>query len=922
MRAGMAQAGPAIVGAESPRSGTGVMPWGIGVAAVETAEIALQRVAAGILGGVPPQQFMDSIYSAGQQLGNRAFLRWVREWQGEGRGQAMRSLPGEVTGEAVPVAASPVMVSGPLQLMPKKRRKKVAPEAPETQQEAQPGTGAAVMPGAQATPEAPAVPKKAATPAQGQASETTGAVEKKKKKKSRVQVALNILRSENVQAFGRYIEAEIAETELLHNLCERINRAQDLAGVSNAALRVIDEHMRRLDPDAVPREEQAAEMPVPAPVKTELTRREAELFAACAGGDVSWTRRLLKLTVDVNMANQSGTPLGMAVLYGYTGIVRELLSKPGIDVNLATKDELTPLYLAAVLGHAAIVGLLLDARGINVNLAAPDGTTPLCIAAFHGYEEVVRLLLAAPNINVNARGGFNGAPALFFAAQQGQEEIVKLLLAARGINVNLAVSNGSTPLLISSYKGHDKVVKLLLAAPDIEVNARRDNGATALHIAAEYGFPVIIDLLIKRGADVNQPMYPGTSPLCTAIHYGRVDVVRMLLQAPGIRVNQTIVDGTTPLGIAARQGHRDIVRRLLRKGADPNLVSTNGIGPLHVACLYGHTAIVQMLINKQADSNLRITTSGGESCTLYDLAQLGNNREVIAVLTAHRQAQAAVARLGTLSPCLRPAEPAPLLTTAGAGSAKAGGQALEDEPGPTTPPSPSPESLPSAAATAGAQTEQQPSPVHTVSDSQPAAETLSPLAPGKQALVRDILRKLDRDTLEPLEGIRMMMDVKRVDSLDGVCAIYNRLAGIERQRERARRRGVRHGWLAISTSTPAPAPEGADPRFALDAASELDAEGVEVEIRRHLAQRYHRFVGQAVNNMEFGRGKPTTGFPGLWHVSAGVPGVGSCSVFYYTDGTGKRIRVVGVGHHVGPAVYRLDYAAGELGGVGRVLCIA
>ena len=940
MRTGMAQAGHAIVGAESPRSGTGVgvMPWGIGVAAVETAEIALQRVAAGILGGVPPQQFMDSIYTASQQLGNRAFLRWVREWQGEGRGQAMRSLPGEVTGEAVPVAASPVMVSGPLQLMPKKRRKKVAPEVPETQQEAQPGAGAAVMPGAQATPEAQAVPKKAATPAQGQAIETTGAVEKKKKKKSRVQVALNILRSENVQAFGRYIEAEIAETELLHNLCERINRAQDLAGVSNAALRVIDEHMRRLDPDAVPGEEQAVEMPVLAPVKTELSRREAELFAACAGGDVSWTRRLLKLTVDVNMANQSGTPLGMAVLYGYTGIVRELLSKPGIDVNLATKDELTPLYLAAVLGHAEITGLLLDARGINVNLAAPDGTTPLCIAAFHGYEEVVRLLLAAPNINVNARGGFNGAPALFFAAQQGQEEIVKLLLAARGINVNLAVSNGSTPLLISSYKGHDKVVKLLLAVPDIEVNARRDNGASALHIAAEYGFPVITDLLIKRGADVNQPMYPGTSPLCTAIHYGRVDVVRMLLQAPGIRVNQTIVDGTTPLGIAARQGHKDIVRRLLGKGADPNLVSTNGIGPLHVACLYGHTAIVQMLINKQADTNLRITTSEGESCTLYDLAQLGNNREVLSVLTAHRQAQAAAARLGTLSPCLRPAEPAPLLTTAGAGSAKAGGQALEDEPGPTTPPSPSPEplpppspeslppplpeSLPSAAATAGAQTEQQPSPVHIVSDSQPAAETLSPLAQGKQALVRDILRKLDRDTLEPLEGIRMMVDVKRVDSLDGVCAIYNRLAGIERQRERARRRGVRHGWLAISTSTPAPAPEGADPRFALDAASELDAEGAEVEIRRHLSQRYHRFVSQAVNNMEFGRGKPTTGFPGLWHVSAGVPGVGSCSVFYYTDGTRKRIRVVGIGHHVGPAAYRLDYAAGELGGVGRILRIA
>ena len=611
---------------ESARSGAGApgSRWNIGAPAADT---SLHGVVTGILEGVPPLQFLDSIDAARRQLGNRAFLHWIGELRAEGEDA----------------------LSGPLQLMPKKRRKKAAPEAPETQQEAQPGAGVAVMPGAEATPDAPAVPKKAATPAQGEASETTEAVEKKKRKKSRVQEALNILRSENVQAFGRYIEAEIAETELLHNLRARINRAQDLTGVGNTALRVIDEHMRRLDPDAVPGEEQAAEMSVRAPVKTELTRREADLFAACARGDVSWTRRLLRQgTIDVNIAGQSGTPLGVAVINSNTGIVRELLSKPGVDVNLATKDELTPLYLAAVLRHAAIVGLLLDARGINVNLAAPDGTTPLCIAAFHGYEEVVRLLLAAPNINVNARGGFNGATALFFAAQQGQEEIVKLLLAARGINVNLAVSNGSTPLLISSYKGHDKVVKLLLAAPDIEVDARKDNGATALHIAAEYGFPAIIDLLIKRGADVNLPMYPSTSPLCTAIHTGHVDVVRTLLQAPGIRVNQTIVDGTTPLGIAARQGQKDIVRRLLSKGADPNLVSANGIGPLHVACLYGHAAIAQILINKKADTNIRITTSGGESCTLYDLAQLGNNREV------HVRPNGAPAGAGGGSPAWNP----------------------------------------------------------------------------------------------------------------------------------------------------------------------------------------------------------------------------------------------------------------------------
>ena len=74
-----------------------------------------------------------------------------------------------------------------------------------------------------------------------------------------------------------------------------------------------------------------------------------------------------------------------------------------------------------------------------------------------------------------------------------------------------------------------------------------------------------------------------------------------------------------------------------------------------------------------------------------------------------------------------------------------------------------------------------------------------------------------------------------------------------------------------------------------------------------------------VNDMEFGRGKPTSGYPGLWHVSAGISGVGSCSVFYYLDGSGEWIRIVGIGHHAGRATYRLDYADEDLGDSRRTL---
>ena len=896
-------------------------PAGPGAGIPHTAAVPLPG-AAGILNGSGPREFMAGIDAGNRRMGNRAFMRRVGELRARGQDEeGLGVAPGDGRARQTPC---PDGQSGPLQLMPKKKKKKAAPDAPqapERQLETPPDCGATATPVAQAKPEAPSVPEKTPPHEWEKATETAGVVEQKKRKKSRVQVALNILRSKSVEAFAGYIEAEIAEVELLHNLRARISRAQNLTGISNDALGVIGKHLRRLDPDAFPGQEHPAEMPVNVPVKTELNRREADLVRACEKGDVAWLKRLIKLNVDVNLTSQFGTPLGTAVANCHKGIVRELLSRPEIDANLAHVTGTIPLFLAVHLGHVEIVRLLLDARGINVNLAAPDGTTPLCVAAFLGHEEITRLLLAAPNINLNARAGDQGATALLFAAQEGKVEVVKLLLAARGVNVNLRLSEGTTALCVAAYKGHDEVVELILATPNVDVDARKDDGATALVFAAESGFTRIVELLCKHGADVNLPTYPGSTPLSIAIYFGHVEAVRVLLRAPGVRVNQGNRTGVTPLGVATRQGRKDIVRMLLRKGADPNRADINGVAPLHVACLKGYTDIARMLLNSKAASNMQVRILKDESCTPYDLARLRNHREIMAVLAAHWRALAA--RLETLLAGLRPAESTPAYSM----------QDIEDEQGPTTPPLPAPgplpspltESPPAPVAAAATQTAQFPvfSPADAGPDILPAPEaTLSPLEQGKQGLIREILYKLDQDTLEPLEGIRMLMDVKSADSPDALCSIYNRLAGMERQRQRVRRRGVRRGLLSIGTSTPAPTSEETEPRFALDDAQELDAEAVEDEIRIHLAQAYHKFVSQAVNNMEFGRGKPTSGYPGLWHVSAGIPGVGSCCVFYYTDVTGMRIRIVGIGHHVDRAVYRLVYAAEELGGVGRVLRIA
>ena len=829
-----------VVGVDTSRAG--VTPWRDKSACLDGQFLSLQTLAEGIQGGIPSLQFSDSIQSGNRHMGNRAFLRWVGELHGDRQDVHIRGLPAQ----GLQHPALPRTRPAPLQLMPKKHKKKV-PAAEEPQK---------------ALPEAPPQASEEPVPVL-----VAAVPEEKKKKKSRVQVALNTLRAgkevgEGVEAFRRYIEVEIGETVLLHTLVERITRADDLEDRQAAALRTVEERMRRLDPEhAVPVgsqatarvQGQAAEMAVVAPAKTALSYRERDLFDCCFRGDVRKFKQLFKFkTVDVNLATEHGTLLYIAAVKGYTAIARELLSKPGIDVNLAQKI----------------------------------GVTPLCAAAELGHVELVRLLLAAPGINPNL-GTFRV---------------------------------GTTPLTAAAYKGHLEVVELLLTARNSNINVRQHNGATALCIAAQDNFPGIVELLVRSGANVNLALDDGTSPLCAAAFMGGTEVVKRLFQAQDIQVDRTTCKQVTALAYASQQGHKDIVEFLLDKKADPNIADDEGVAPLHFTCIHGYADIARMLLNAEADMELR----AGGKYTPYHIAQLLGHQALADLLKAHRRNKVGqAAKFGKLSPCLRPQ-----------------GQALEDQPG-----RPSPAKVPSASllqadivpavqpdeavatppvtlesgAAVGMELAGMAQVVEgpvDISEAVPGTgsqsmEPQSPLARARKEFIQEILRKLREDWLDPLDGIRLLEAVNTVTDLDGLCVIFNRLAGIERKKFRGGRRQL---WRGVPAAEAAPADAGPC-GFALGERQGLDAEAVEDEIKQHLAQPYHRFVSQAVNDMEFGRGKPTTGYPGLLHASAGIAGVGSCRVFFYADANTRVIRIAGIGHHLDRGTYRLDYAAAELRGL-------
>ena len=880
------QAGQAVMGPGPARPVAGVPGTFAGPPGTE---------AAGLAHGNRAPESVAGVAAGNQRMGNRAFMRWVGELHA--RGQDADGQAGAARAGRARQGACPDMRAGPLQRMPKKKNQPGAPALEAGSGEAGDAGAAphgeapervAVAPGATGTLPQPG-PGSGVTRSGGQAGESGLPGQGKKKKKSRVQVALNTLRSAGVESFRAYLEAQIGETELLRTLLKRITQADDFGDVRVEALRIVQGRLEALDPAAgaeapgavAPARGRVPEVAVVAPARSDLTLAEVMLLNHCIRGEVRKLSRHLRLrNVDINIYNGVGTPLCTAAYYGHPGIARELLSRPGIDVNLAQQPAATPLYLAAQQGHPEVVKVLLCARGIKVNLASSSKTTPL-----------------------------------YIAVQRERTEVIKLLLGARGIDVNAVASNGTNALMFAAQSGNEDVVRLLLEAPDIDLDVRKDDGASALLIAAQSGFTGIVERLVRRGADANLALHTGETPLCVTADSGCLDVVRTLLQAPGIQVDQTTHDGVMPLGVAAQMGHKEIVRLLLRKGADPNIAQEDGFSPLHSACLQGHAAVVRMLLH--AGANMDAEMGYKKRYTSSDLAGLANHREVVSILAAHRRRTAHNPVQAKPSLALLEAVPFPA-----AGAGRRVGQPLPPSPQET-----------------GKQAERNPEPAGSrdtggtvAADRAPdqalspgmAGEVVPPVPPTPLAQARDALRqvvlgKLRADNLEPHEGIRLLEDVNDAGSLDSLCVLYNRLAHIERQKERARRRGARRGRSSVSMATPAPTPERTDPRYSLDARTDLDVEAVEGEIKGHLEQQYHRFVSQAVNDMEFGRGKPTSGYPGLWHASAGVAGVGSCSVFYYTDGTGKRHRIVGIGHHVDRGAYRLVYSAEDLGRPGQVL---
>ena len=220
---------------------------------------------------------------------------------------------------------------------------------------------------------------------------------------------------------------------------------------------------------------------------------------------------------------------------------------------------------------------------------------------------------------------------LLFAVEAGHQDVVRVLLDA-GVPVDEATPDGLTALQLAQIRRNESLALFLL-----EQGADPNNegpGFPPLHVAAYLGQTAVAEDLISRGADIDARLerpyrlietleigvnrYPGSglftnigsTPFMTAAKHGRVDIMRMLLDA-GADPFLTADGGETALIVAAGLGRPqpsnavyhlwneadqlEAIEICLELGLDVNAENQWGQTALHGAAFHDQARVVELL---------------------------------------------------------------------------------------------------------------------------------------------------------------------------------------------------------------------------------------------------------------------------------------------------------------------------------------
>ncbi|MEB3228175.1 MAG: ankyrin repeat domain-containing protein [Synechocystis sp.] len=380
------------------------------------------------------------------------------------------------------------------------------------------------------------------------------------------------------------------------------------------------------------------------------------LLYAIGAGQGEIVAQLINAGADVNFARppHGMTPLMLAASQQQTAIAERLIAA-GAAIDQGNDDGSTALMIAAFRGDRPMVKLLL-AAGADLNHQDRDGATALQLALQGNHRPVVTLLLehGANTDRLNVPEDFPldwviaqdnldllqclniplDGDSWLMAASEGKGQMIKGFLQDHW-PVDYQDDQGDTALHLACLEGHLAIVQQLLAA-QATVDVVNQAGDTPLILAIAQGEGEIVRQLLGAGADPNfSPT--GEFPLLMALTTNtlagpiRGVIVAALLEA-GANAQQPVNQGQTPLMLAVAHNHVNVLPLLIAAGADVNQTDAQGASALMWACHRGHLEAVKALLQIPG---IRINHKNPGGLTALDLAQLNRQAAIAALLRGH-----------------------------------------------------------------------------------------------------------------------------------------------------------------------------------------------------------------------------------------------------------------------------------------------
>ncbi len=179
--------------------------------------------------------------------------------------------------------------------------------------------------------------------------------------------------------------------------------------------------------------------------------------------------------------------------------IKGLLAR-GASLAWRSPTWVTPLIHAAGAGHVEVVRELLGRPGVELDAQDVYGATALISASRRGHTEVVKVLLEAGADLAKPHVMSDYSDALMRASRRGHLECVKVLLAA-GATTETFDKQGRTPIM---YAVQDNRIELLQLLLDHKANfeVRSHDGINAIIWAIDYKRTEAISVLKLAGANI------------------------------------------------------------------------------------------------------------------------------------------------------------------------------------------------------------------------------------------------------------------------------------------------------------------------------------------------------------------------------------------------------------------------------------